>query len=77
MNKILLFFIFMFGRTLLYSQNIVVDGVIFSADGKTLIKYPDDKIGEEYTVPEGTEVIGENAFYFKALIYHLTPYNKK
>lgn len=38
MNKILLFFIFMFGGTLLYSQNIVIDGVIFSADGKTLIK---------------------------------------
>ncbi|WP_195660164.1 MULTISPECIES: leucine-rich repeat protein [Bacteroides] len=71
MNKILLFFIFMFGRTLLYSQNIVVDGVIFSADGKTLIKYPDDKIGEEYTVPEGTEVIGENAFYFNYSLRNL------
>ena len=71
MNKILLFFIFMFGRTLLYSQNIVVDGVIFSADGKTLIKYPDDKIGEECTVPEGTEVIGENAFYFNYSLRNL------
>ena len=71
MNKILLFFIFMFGRTLLYSQNIVVDGVIFSADGKTLIKYPDDKIGEEYTVSEGTEVIGENAFYFNYSLRNL------
>ena len=71
MNKILLFFIFMFGGTLLYSQNIVIDGVIFSADGKTLIKYPDDKIGEEYTVPEGTEVIGENAFYFNYSLRNL------
>jgi hypothetical protein len=61
----------MFWGTLLYSQNIVVDGVIFSADRKTLIKYPDDKIGEEYTVPEGTEVIGENAFYFNYSLQNL------
>lgn len=61
MNKILLFFVFMFWNTLLYSQNMV-DGVIFSADGKTLIKYPEDKMDEEYIVPEGTEVIGESAF---------------
>ena len=71
MNKILLFFIFMFGGTLLYSQNIVIDGVIFSADGKTLIKYPEDKADKEYVVPEGTEVIGKRAFssakYLKTL----------
>jgi hypothetical protein len=35
----------------------VVDGVTFSADGKTLIKYPNDKVDEEYVVPEGTEII--------------------
>ncbi|WP_195660161.1 MULTISPECIES: leucine-rich repeat domain-containing protein [Bacteroides] len=68
MNKILLFFIFIFWGTLLYAQDVVFDGVIFSADGKTLIKYPRDKVGEEYIVPEGTEIIGENAFEFTNVI---------
>ena len=40
-----------------------VDGVLFSADGETLICYPVQKDGTEYTVPAGTVVIGENAFY--------------
>lgn len=72
MNKILLFFIFMFGGTLLYSQNIVIDGVTFSADGKTLIKYPEDKMDEEYIVPEGTEVIGESAFEYSFRLRAIT-----
>lgn len=62
MNRILQFTFFIFWGALLYSQNVVVDGVTFSADGKTLIKYPQDKMNEEYSVPEGTEIIGENAF---------------
>ena len=57
MNRILQFLIFIFWSTLLYSQNIVVDGVTFSTDGRTLIKYPKDKTDEEYVVPEGTEII--------------------
>ena len=72
MNKILLFFIFMFGGTLLYSQNIVIDGVIFSADGKTLIKYPEDKVEKEYIVPEGVEVIGKNSFMYTKYLNILT-----
>ncbi|EOA60397.1 MULTISPECIES: leucine-rich repeat protein [Bacteroides] len=63
-NKLLHFFIFIFWGTFLCSQNIVIDGVTFSADGKTLIKYPENKMDEEYIVPEGTEIIGEKAFYF-------------
>ena len=63
MNKIFSFIIFIFWGTLLYAQDVVFDGVTFSADGKTLIKYPRDKVGEEYIVPEGTEIIGEKAFY--------------
>lgn len=62
MNRILQFSIFMFWSTLLYSQNVVIDGVTFSADKRTLIKYPKDKVGEEYVVPEGTEIIAERAF---------------
>lgn len=62
MNKLLLFLIFIFGATSLIAQNVVIDGVTFSADKKTLIKYPVDKVGEEYVVPEGTEIIAERAF---------------
>ena len=62
MNRILQFLIFIFWSTLLYSQNIVIDGVTFSADGRTLIKYPTDKFYKEYIIPEGTEIIGKKAF---------------
>ena len=62
MNKIFSFIIFIFGGTLLYSQNVVVDGVIFSADGSTLIKFPTDKFYKEYIIPEGTKIIGKKAF---------------
>ena len=62
MNRILQFLIFMFWGTLLYSKNVVVDGVTFSADGRTLIKYPTDKFYKEYIIPEGTEIIGKKAF---------------
>ena len=76
MNRILQFLIFMFWSTLLYSQNVVIDGVTFSADGKTLIKYPQDKMNEEYIVPEGTKVIGESAFksnyYLRTIILPLS-----
>ena len=53
MKKITCLLLFTFWGTLLYSQNMVVDGVTFSADGKTLIKYPKDKVDEEYVVPKG------------------------
>lgn len=62
MTRLLLLWIFVFGETLLFAQNVVIDGVTFSADKKTLIKYPADKVGEEYVVPEGTEIIAERAF---------------
>ena len=39
-----------------------VDGVVFTKSGKTLIKYPDNKQGENYSVPNEVEVIGEEAF---------------
>ncbi len=53
-------------------QNIVVDpqneyycdidGVLFTKDKKTLVAFPEGRLGDKYVVPEGTEVIGENAF---------------
>lgn len=39
-----------------------VDGVLFSADGRTLVRCPQGFEAEEYTVPEGTELIGKGAF---------------
>ena len=62
MNKIICLLLFIFWGILSYSQNVVTDGVIFSIDGKTLIKYPTDKFYKEYIIPEGTEIIGKKAF---------------
>ena len=62
MNRILQFSIFIFWGTLLYAQDVVLDGVTFSADEKILIKYPEDKVDKEYVVPEGTEIIDVKAF---------------
>ena len=39
-----------------------VDGVLFSADGKTLISYPNGAKAEHYTVPAGVEEIRDRAF---------------
>ncbi len=39
-----------------------VDGVLFSADGKTLLLYPTAKAATEYAVPDGTEKIASSAF---------------
>ena len=38
-----------------------VDGVLYSADGKTLLEYPRGK-GDNYTIEQGTETIGYGAF---------------
>ena len=39
-----------------------VDGVLYSKDGKTLIRYPVAKEGESFTIPDGVETIAYNAF---------------
>ena len=39
-----------------------IDGVLFSKDKKTLIRYPSGKTDEEYTIPEKVTSIGEAAF---------------
>ena len=50
----------------------VKDGVLFDADGKTLIKYPNGK-GRFYEVPEGTETIGYGAFMGADLVEIVFP----
>ena len=40
----------------------MLDGVLFSKDGRRLIRYPSEKAERNYTVPEGTESIESNAF---------------
>lgn len=39
-----------------------VDGVLFSKDMKKLIRYPANKDNDVYVIPEGVEIIAENAF---------------
>ena len=39
-----------------------VDGVLFSKDGKKLIKHPAGKKRDTYKIPEGTKIIGKWAF---------------
>lgn len=56
---------------------ISIDGVLFSADKKQLLKCP-LYIGEmEYNVPEGTEIIGANAFDDCRLFYVTLPASLK
>lgn len=40
----------------------IVNGALLSADGKSLIKYPQKMEGTEFTVPDGVEYIYANAF---------------
>ena len=40
-----------------------VDGILYSKDGKTLIRYPVGKEGESFAIPDGVETIAYNAFY--------------
>lgn len=40
----------------------VEDGILFSYDGKTLVKYPAAKSGTTYSVPSGVEKLGTHAF---------------
>ncbi len=49
----------------IYSSN---DGVLFTADKKTLVYYPSGRKGS-YTIPDGTEFIGENAFWRSQIEY--------
>ncbi|MBQ2555953.1 MAG: leucine-rich repeat protein [Thermoguttaceae bacterium] len=40
-----------------------VDGVLFSKDGRTLVKYPIAKGQKSYAVPDGVTTVGKSAFW--------------
>lgn len=50
----------------------LIDGVLFTADGKTLVYYPCMRPGEVYDVPEGTEKLMSGSFYW---VQYLTELN--
>lgn len=39
-----------------------IDGVLFDGAGRRLLLYPSDREGAEYSLPSGTESVGERAF---------------
>lgn len=41
-----------------------IDGVLVGKDGKYLIQYPFNKSGDEYTIPDSVETIGEASFMY-------------
>lgn len=49
-----------------------VDGVLFTKDMKTLVKYPQEKKEAEYEIPQGVEVVGEYAFVCNDKIKRIT-----
>ena len=49
-----------------------VDNVLFTADGKTLVKYPESKTGPSYTVPADVKVIGVMSFAYNAYVTSIT-----
>lgn len=48
-----------------------VDGVLFTKDMKTLLKYPDGKKGEIYEIPHGVTNIGNQAFLYSNYLSRL------
>ncbi len=44
-----------------------VDGILYSADGKTLVCYPNGRTAESFSVPIGVEELEHHSFYGSAL----------
>ena len=49
----------------------LIDGVLFTADGKTLVYYPCHRPGDTYYVPEGTEKLMSGSFYWVKYLRNL------
>lgn len=41
-----------------------IDGVLYTGDGKTLVKYPQAKKASHYSIPNGVTTIASDAFYY-------------
>ncbi len=39
-----------------------VNGVLYSKDGKTLLRYPVKKAGKDFSIPKGVKTVGKSAF---------------
>lgn len=50
---------------------IVVDGVLFTADKKTLVSFPTGSDKISYSIPEGTEHVGDYAFSYNTILNEL------
>ena len=49
-----------------------VDGVLFTADGTTLLVYPAGKTETSYIIPEGVTAVGDSAFSFAEALTSVT-----
>ena len=49
-----------------------VNGVLFSKDKKTIYAYPAGKTAESYTIPTGTQIIEQNAFFKAKYLKYVT-----
>ncbi|MDD6484628.1 MAG: leucine-rich repeat protein [Clostridiales bacterium] len=50
---------------------VSVDGVLFSADMTEMIKYPPNKAGESYTIPESVKCLNEPVFKNSRYLKHI------
>jgi len=50
----------------------IINGVIYSADGKSLVYYPASKMDKSLVIPEGVEVISSYAFYGNKYLENIT-----
>lgn len=50
---------------------ITSDGVLFTKDKKTLVAYPTDRNNKAYTIPEGTENLGDYSFSYCYSLFDL------
>jgi len=49
-----------------------IDGVLYSKDGTEIIKYPEGKSGENYTIADGVKNIGSNTFCYAFALKNIT-----
>lgn len=50
-----------------------IDGVLYSADGKTLICYPMGRSEQSFSIPAGVETVGNSSFYGAAVTEVILP----